>query len=291
MALEGLEKQEGIEGRDFEILVIDNNSTDHPEEIVAQFQHLPHIHFYNESKQGLGHVRNTGYLLAQGAYVAYLDDDAIPTPNWLAQLFQIITVHASDCICGPIHPYYTDEKPDWFKDSYEVRTKGDDPKWLKPGEEASGSNMVWKKEVIANLGGINTALGMRGDALAAGEDTDLFSRYWQYYPDGKIYYHPALVVKHWTPAYKMKVSYYLKRQYVAGQVASILRRSDPLWRKVLKSIQVFFEMLLVLLVLFPFSFWKYDHKENWYIEQLHRVTFRLGWLLTNVGIRLDINRF
>ena len=138
LALEGLEKQEGVEGRDFEILVIDNNSSDHPEEIVAQFEHLPNLKYYNESQQGLGHVRNTGYLLAQGAYVAYLDDDAIPSPNWLSQLFQIITAEAPDCICGPIYPYYTDEKPDWFKDSYEVRTKGDDPKWLKPGGRGFG---------------------------------------------------------------------------------------------------------------------------------------------------------
>lgn len=80
--LGGLLAQTGIDGRDVEFIVVDNNSTDETPEIVRSFP----VTFLQEKKSGAGAARNCGLGHARGDIIMYLDADTLPTRRWLAHL-------------------------------------------------------------------------------------------------------------------------------------------------------------------------------------------------------------
>ena len=74
---------------DYEIVVVDNASTDETRTVINNFQaqySSPAIILLSELTQGLGHARNTGYKNARGRYVAFIDDDCVATKDWLQAL-------------------------------------------------------------------------------------------------------------------------------------------------------------------------------------------------------------
>jgi len=281
LALEGLVKQ-SFDKDKFEVWVIDNNSTDDTVGRVKEYQDRLNLHYYLETKQGLGHARDAGFRKARGEYVAFLDDDAIPTEDFLQSLYENICEHEPDCVCGPIIPYYTSEKPHWFKDEYEIRSLGSDWHIVPEGSTHSGSNMTWKRSVLSDLGGFNVNLGVSGDRFIPGEDSDLFYRYWRA-KTGKVVYDPKIEVLHWTPAYKMRVSYILKRFLSVGVLAAKLNHNVNFVKKILRALQLFFE-IIASLIIFPFTFFRHKYLENWVIEEGRRVVVRVGEFIAMIGI-------
>ena len=68
----------------FEVVVVNGPSTDNSEEVIAAW--APHIRAGNCALANLSVSRNVGICMAQGDIVAFIDDDAIPEPEWLEQL-------------------------------------------------------------------------------------------------------------------------------------------------------------------------------------------------------------
>ncbi|MGD8458253.1 MAG: glycosyltransferase family 2 protein [Anaerolineales bacterium] len=288
LALEGLVKQ-SLDKERFEVWVIDNNSTDDTEVVAREFQDTLDLYYYVETAQGLGHTRDTGFRKAGGAYVAFLDDDAIPSEGWLEAIYENILEHEPDCLCGPIYPYYTSEKPSWFKDEYEIRSLGGEWHIVPERTTHSGSNMTWKRTVLFDLGGFNVDLGVRGDRFIPGEDSDLFYRYWEAYK-GKVVYDPNIKVLHWTPAFKMQLGYVLKRYMAVGIVAAKLNRSKGLFKEIIRALQLMFEIPAAL-SLFLFTRVRHKAVENWAVEEGRRVVVRMGELITMLGFEPGVEQY
>jgi glycosyltransferase involved in cell wall biosynthesis len=287
LALDGLTKQ-NLDKTKFEVLVIDNNSTDDTRGTVENYQENLYLRYYLERKQGGGYARDAGFRKARGEYVAFLDDDAIPTEDWIQALQQNIITHEPDCLCGPIIPYYTSEKPHWFKDEYEIRTLGGDWHVMPEGTTYSGSNMTWKRSILYDVGGFDANLGVSGDKFIGGEDTDLFDRYWRMIR-GKVIYDPKVEVLHWTPDYKMRVSYMLKRFLAVGVSQAKLNKRVSVFKKLIRALQLGFEMMASLLI-FPFTFYRHKHIENWIVEEGRRLMVRVGEFITMMGIEPRIRQ-
>src|SRR5690349_1483083 len=82
-AIESLVGQ-SLAASQFEILIVDNASTDPTHEVVKRYlPKLSNLRYLYEPRQGLSHARNTAWQSAEGKYVAYLDDDAQANPHWL----------------------------------------------------------------------------------------------------------------------------------------------------------------------------------------------------------------
>jgi len=288
LALEGLERQ-SLHKDKFEVWVIDNNSTDDTEVVTREFQGKLDLHYYVEKAQGLGHAREAGFRKAGGAYVAFLDDDAIPDEGWLQAIYKNILEHDPDCLCGPIYPYYTSEKPAWFKDEYEIRSLGDRWHVVPEGTTHSGSNMTWKRAVLVDLGGFNVSLGVRGDRFIPGEDSDLYYRYWRA-RKGKVVYDPRIKVLHWTLSYKMRVGYILKRFLAVGILAAKMKRGENLFRKITRALILIIEITAGL-ILFPFMLVRHKALQNWAVEEGRRVVVRVGELITRLGFEPRIGQY
>src|ERR1700761_5932770 len=83
---------------DFEIVIINNNSTDRTEDVVKGFQN-DFVKYFLETKQGLSHARNRGLAEAKNDILVYLDDDIGIVPNYF-DLCDTIFSNSLVQICG-----------------------------------------------------------------------------------------------------------------------------------------------------------------------------------------------
>lgn len=162
---------------EFELIIVDNNSSDNTSEIVANFSALhSNIKYIKEINQGLSYARNRGYAESRASYVAYLDDDAKANSEWVEKAINLTETYEPDAFGGPIYPYYLTQKPDWFKDEYQTFNLYDYTGWMKKEHSLSGSNMIFKKEILQEFNGFSINLGMKGNQQAYGEESDLIER-------------------------------------------------------------------------------------------------------------------
>ena len=135
--------------------------------------------------------------------------------------------------------------------------------------------MIWRKQYLLELGGFDVELGMTGDSLGLGEDTDIFRRAWLKHENAVFYYSPDLVVRHWVPANKMSVKYQLLRQLVGGQLKANLRNSRSIYSistYVLHTGILLLRATVRALINIP----KHKNINNWLIEECARPTRHLG---------------
>lgn len=85
---------------DFELLLIDDGSTDHSGEIADQLEDLdPRIQVYHKINGGLSDARNYGLERAQGEYLAFIDSDDYVAANYLETLINLIVEYSADASC------------------------------------------------------------------------------------------------------------------------------------------------------------------------------------------------
>jgi len=271
-----------------EIIVVDNASTDGTRAVVEQFA-PDGVRYVLETRQGLGYARNRGWQEARGEFVAYIDDDARAHPALLERALGLLQTADPDplCVGGAILPFYTQPEPDWFKDEYEIRTWGAEARALTPGETFSGSNMVWRRDVLARYGGFPVDRGVTGDYLAVGEETGLFDRIWQAEPAPCFFYSPDLVVYHWVDPVKLSVGYRLKRSFITGQDEALHRaHSEPrlrFWARHLYHLAA--GVLRALPARFRHRYW-----QNWVYEDWQDPAVSAGALLAALGVRMRVRQ-
>jgi glycosyltransferase involved in cell wall biosynthesis len=273
----------------YEIIVVDNNSSDNTFEVTREFLGQENLRYMVETTPGLSHARNRGLREAQGKYVAYLDDDARAADTWLEvanNALQSIRPEL-DCLGGPYRPFYTTPKPEWFLDQYEIRGFGDSPRYLKSNEYISGSNMIWAKESLHKIGGFNVNTGVIGNQLRLGEETNAIDNLWQLCKQPQTYYSPDLIIYHLVPDYKMTVPYRLKRKFAEGQYQAAQVKLSGLSGKLIFVARQVFQLFKASLRFL----WKaraHSHWQNWVVEDGARISYSWGCLLGVLGFEQKI---
>jgi glycosyltransferase involved in cell wall biosynthesis len=204
-----------------EILVVDNASTDRTPAVARSFEGRGPLRYVFEEKIGLCHARNTGWRSAAGKFVAYLDDDAIASPGWLAAIrdaFKLMPT--AGVVGGRVDPIWQGERPAWLSDeialSLTIVDWSSEPKvipdvrvqWLV------GANMAFPVEVLAEVGGFDSRLDRMGGNMLSGGDV-----YLQEQIIRKGYaclYFPAMAVRHLVPVSRLNKKWFRRRYYWQG---------------------------------------------------------------------------
>ena len=86
----------------YEVIVVDNNSTDGTPAIARRF---PFVTLLSESRQGVVHARNRGFNTASGDILGRIDADTIVPPDWTATITEIFSDHEVDAVSGSVNYY------------------------------------------------------------------------------------------------------------------------------------------------------------------------------------------
>lgn len=157
-ALEGAASQ-NLPADDFEILVADNSPGGPTEEIVedADRRHEPEIRYLAEPRTGLHHARHRGARHARGEILAYVDDDVLLPPGWLAAMLDPFGDPEVAVVGGKVRPRWEAPVPDWwrhFPDSYlSLLDLGDERTSLEDPGLIYGCNMAVRRDLLFQLGG------------------------------------------------------------------------------------------------------------------------------------------
>jgi len=201
---------EEIDYPDYEVIVVDDGSTDSTADIVRRYD----VRLIRTENCGLSSARTTGLHAARGHIVAYIDDDAYPDSDWLKHLKMTFDAgyagvggpnipppedsDFSKCVAhapgGPIHVLLSDTD----------------------AEHLPGCNMAFRRDALLAIGGFDPQF------RAAGDDVDVCWRVQE--NGGKLGFDAAAIVFHHR---RGTFSAYWKQQKGYGKAEALLERKWP----------------------------------------------------------------
>jgi GT2 family glycosyltransferase len=172
----------------------------------------------NAERQGLSGARNSGVAAAEEDVVAFLDDDALPRPDWLQTL---VAAYGDGVIGvgGSIQPLWESRRPDWFPPEFDWVvgcTYLGLPEAPGPVRNMIGANMSLRRSVFERVGGFAHELGHKGAVPFGCEETELCIRAQQALPGQAIRYEPAAAVQHWVGDERGRFAYFRQRCFAEG---------------------------------------------------------------------------
>ncbi len=204
-----------------EIVIVDNGSTDPTRQIAESFkQRFPRYIYHFEKEPGLSIARNRGWKLASAPVVAFLDDDAIPAPDWAECILKAFDeIHPSlDCLGGKIDPEWDCTPPHWLTEElycyYSILDFSEKRIIDQNPDIAYGANIAFSRRALESTGGFDPRWGRRGNYLFSGEERDLITRITA--QGGTCAYDPAVRVSHVILGERLKKQWILRRIYMQG---------------------------------------------------------------------------
>ncbi len=186
VTLAHLQAQTGLTGVAWEVLLIDNASTDQTATVAQQcwqgFEVAP-LHIAHEPQAGLANARKLGFALAQYDYICMVDDDNWLTTNYLQTILQLFDTYPNVGACGGWGEaaFEPDAKvPDWyahFSNGYAVGKMANSEKILTEEKDfLYGAGLCMRKEIwlkLQKIGFQSMLLGRTADKVTSGEDVEL----------------------------------------------------------------------------------------------------------------------
>ena len=182
----------------YEVIVMDNGSTDHTRAIVERF---PEVRYLYCPFRGLSQARNAGAEAARAPFVTYIDDDAIAAPDLLEQVLAVFdNARDAACVGGRIDITMPPNLPDWYSEHFAGYFSALQLRYTSAQrlfdlmEFPFGANVSFRREALERAGGFNIKLGRVGKDTAGGEELDL--EYRLAAAGCGVYYSPHARVNH-----------------------------------------------------------------------------------------------
>lgn len=172
-----------------------------------------------EPRRGIPYARNTAMSLVDktSAYIAFIDDDEVPDPNWLDELLYVQATYSADVVTGPVIPYFPKPPPQWL-----VRGGFFDRPQLPDGSvvrTARTGNVLVRREVFSAVAdGFDERL-----ALTGGSDTLFFMQVDR--ARFKMVFAANATVTEWVPRSRTNAKWLLQRAFRIGNTYAICERS------------------------------------------------------------------
>ncbi len=230
-------EQNFLDTIDYELLVVDNNSSDDTRSVVDEFMHFLTLRYVFEEKQGLSIARNRGIAESKAEIVSFLDDDVIVDRNWLKRLWICFTETNADVVGGRTYLIFEKEPPVWLGRAFRLPLSlvdfGNERQFIPDGEGLFGLNLSFRKLAIKSAGGFDIKLGRCGSQLFSGEETVLIRRIASF--KGRIVYDPDVVVGHIIGRERLEWGYFKKSAFGFGKT---MARLEPVRNRTYQFLRV-----------------------------------------------------
>lgn len=184
----------------------------------------------NARTKGLSGARNTGVLVATGDVVAFIDDDAVASPDWLKCLNA--SFHRQDVYGagGPIVAFWPKGRPSWLPNEFD---------WVVGCSFAGqttrrgairnliGCNMAFRRNVLMMAGLFDEGLGRVGTNAAGAEETEFCIRAGHMFPMSILAHADSASVLHQIDAHRASLRYFMKRCFAEGRSKARMAQLSP----------------------------------------------------------------
>lgn len=203
----------------WELLVVDNNSTDATTEVVQKFAveaEFP-VRYIFEKTQGRSAALNAGIAEAKGEIITFTDDDVLFDQNWLCTLKETFNRYDCEAVAGRVLPLWRQPKPDWLVMEGQFAVVhfdyGDESKEIN--EPPLGANSAFRRGVFRRHGLFRLDLGVSGSKhTVTCDDTEFGMRLVR--AGERIIYSPTSIVYHPVEPHRATKKYFLSWYYYNG---------------------------------------------------------------------------
>lgn len=216
MVLESLCWQLNIEGLAWEVLVVDNNSSDRTAEVVRECQEKwplkAPLRYVFEGKQGAGYARHKAVQEAASPLIGFLDDDNIPGMTWIASAYDFAQHYPqAGVLASRIQGDFESAPPEHFERIsalLALTERGSEPRIYAPQKKVippSAGMVVRSQAWLDNVPAEPVLTGRAGNSMLTGEDTEsilhIQNAGWE------IWYNPKMRLHHQIPSGRLTRDY------------------------------------------------------------------------------------
>lgn len=188
---------------EFEVIVVDNNSTDNSAELIKTFiADYPNFHYLLETQKGSTNARHAGADIAKSNILIFCDDDGLFNPECVQEVLNVYAANEkADAVAGKIEIQWDTQAPDWVEPYLFMlgRLNYGNEVFYRHDIYLNGGIFSIRKTVFNELGGFNPDLV--GDYLVGDGDTGLV-----------IKLHKAGKLIGWTPKAEMQHLQFVAKQ-------------------------------------------------------------------------------
>ena len=195
-----------------EIVVVDNDPEGNAYALLKRDSPVRKwpLRCYVESRRGIPQARNAAISNVEGGvdFVAFVDDDEVPDPEWLDELLRVQREFGADAVAGPVLRHFDEPPPTWIlKGGFFVKERyrtGEPVKYLDTANALVSGRL---------FDGRGKPFDERL-AFSGGEDTHFFLRA---HRDGrKMVWADGAVVRESIPASRANAGWIFRRAYRLG---------------------------------------------------------------------------
>jgi glycosyltransferase involved in cell wall biosynthesis len=128
---------------EYSVTVVDNDPTESARPVVELFARDAslHVNYAVEPQRGIAQARNKAVESVEADFVAFIDDDEFPGPEWLLTLYKALARLDGQGVLGPVVPHFDEPPPSW------VRTG----KFYERATHATGTELPWTSTRTGNV--------------------------------------------------------------------------------------------------------------------------------------------
>ena len=214
-----------------DIIVVDSASPAPAAAEIAGLAAVAGARLIRAERAGLSHARNLGLAASGAAWTAFLDDDAVPAPDWARRMAEAIAALPPEAAAlgGRIIPKWESPLPGWWPPSLrgvltivEWDGVGEEGRNLPPGVAVYGANMALRTDALRGIGGFPEELGRVGNRLLSGEEVEALDRLRA--RGFRVFYDGSIAVRHSIQRERLTPGWLLSRLHWQGATDALRDR-------------------------------------------------------------------
>ncbi len=220
-----------VDGIQYEIIIVDNNSADQTEEKVSSYvKQDSRIRYLSEERQGVAHARNAGIGAAEADLIAFCDDDVRVAEDWLQRMYEALRRFPdADFVGGRVLPVWKASPPAWVNERMAPlasQNYGDRPLMfsLKDPRCLISACLGVRRSAFARAGQFPLETQRVKDTIGSTEDRDWETRVWE--TGGHGMYVPDVVCYCDIPASRLAKSYHRRWHLGHGKFNALARHAE-----------------------------------------------------------------
>jgi glucosyl-dolichyl phosphate glucuronosyltransferase len=218
----------------YEVLVVDNNSTDDTRAVVHELIARGHsnLRYLFEGRQGKSSALNTGLAAIRGWIYTIADDDFILPSRWVAQIVSAFRRNpAASFVSGKVLPLWEGDVPTWLTREHwsaiALADYGDEEFYTDERRELCLLACSFRAADVEAVGGYRVGLSVSGESIGGVEDLEILQRLWK--AGRKGLYLPGLSFLHKIPRVRTTKAYH--RRWHTGHGRFYARLRDPTFER------------------------------------------------------------